>query len=184
MAKLTDVRCDYTGGGIYVVTAKYGNVYFLSDLDLYGTYSIPAKEIEEEHGNDYDSFWKDPDEPLPTWEELLNAIRESYDSGDSTNMVISEVENILREYHPNLRIRIGEKCEPTSLDPHEERLSILNSFIEIFEDFLDEKGIVIPNDEKEQSPESACNIYGTDYGNLSGQIEALLIRLGYMEEEV
>lgn len=58
-----------------------------------------------------------------------------------------------------------------------ERLEILNSFIEVFEDFLDEKGIVIPNDEKEQSPESAANIYGTDYGNLSDRIETLLVNL-------
>lgn len=64
--------------------------------------------------------------------------------------------------------------------PNSERLEIICSFIETFEDFLDEKGIVIPNDEKEQSPDSASNIYGTDYGNLSDQIESLLVRLGVL----
>ena len=61
-----------------------------------------------------------------------------------------------------------------------ERLETICEFIECFEDFLDEKGIVIPNDEKEQDPESASNIYGTDYGNLSDRIESLLIRYGIL----
>lgn len=57
------------------------------------------------------------------------------------------------------------------------RLEIICDFIETFEDFLDEKGIVIPNDEKEQSPDTASNIYGTDYGILSDRIETLLVNL-------
>ena len=69
------------------------------------------------------------------------------------------------------------------IDEHSERLEILCMFVELLEDFLDEKGIVIPNDEKNQDPESASNIYGTDYGILSDRIEDLLIRLGYMKKE-
>ena len=69
------------------------------------------------------------------------------------------------------------------IDEHSERLEILCMFVELFEDFLDEKGIVIPNDEKNEDPESASNIYGTDYGILSDRIEDLLIRLGYMKKE-
>lgn len=64
-----------------------------------------------------------------------------------------------------------------------ERLETICEFIEVFEDFLDEKGIVIPNDEKNESPESASNIYGTDYGNLSDMIEPLLIRYGVLKGE-
>lgn len=63
-----------------------------------------------------------------------------------------------------------------------ERLETICEFIEAFEDFLDEKGIVIPNDEKDQDPD-ASNIYGTDYGNLESRLEDLLIRLGMMEKE-
>ena len=55
------------------------------------------------------------------------------------------------------------------------RLETICDFIEVFEDFLDEKGIVIPNDEKDETPD-ASNIYGTDYGILSDRIEALLIK--------
>lgn len=60
-----------------------------------------------------------------------------------------------------------------------ERLETICEFIEAFEDFLDEKGIVIPNDEKEQDPD-ASNIYGTDYGNLESRLESLLIRYGVL----
>ena len=44
-------------------------------------------------------------------------------------------------------------------------LDDINDVIELFEDFLDDKGIVIQNDEKEGDP-GASNIYGTDYGDL------------------
>ena len=66
---------------------------------------------------------------------------------------------------------------------HQERLEILSLFIEVFEDFLEERGIDIPNEEKEQDPENASTIYGTDYGELESKLEKLLINLGYMEEE-
>lgn len=41
--------------------------------------------------------------------------------------------------------------------------------IEKFEDFLDEKGIVIPNSEKDED-DSASNIYGSDYYKLEDEI--------------
>lgn len=52
--------------------------------------------------------------------------------------------------------------------------------IEHFEDFLEEKGITIENREKQEAiddgedPESICNIYGSDYGNLASEIELSL----------
>ena len=182
MAKLTNVSCNYTGGGIYVCTAQYGDVYLASDLDSFGTYDVPWDDIEEKYDCDYDSHWKTSAEPLPTWAELLDAIRASYEEGVSTNMDFNEVRSILCAYHPDLRVRIGEKertVEPT--DDNTERLETICDFIECFEDFLDEKGIVIPNDEKDQNPESASNIYGTDYGILSDRIEELLIRYGVLK---
>lgn len=66
---------------------------------------------------------------------------------------------------------------------HSERLETLACIIELFEDFLDERGIDVPNDEKDQDPDSASTIYGTDYGELEGRLESLLIRLGLLEEE-
>lgn len=54
---------------------------------------------------------------------------------------------------------------------------LIGQFIDVFEDFLDEKEVRIPNDEKtEDDEEFAANIYGTDYDNLSDNIEAILMR--------
>jgi len=108
MAKLTEVYCTYTGGNIYVCTAKYGAVYLVCDFEQYGTYDVPYDDIEEKYDCDYDSHWKDSPDPLPTWQELLDAIRESYESGVSTNMDMSEVEGQIRYLHPDLSIRIDE----------------------------------------------------------------------------
>jgi len=47
--------------------------------------------------------------------------------------------------------------------------------IEIFEGFLEYKGIVLENDEKE-GDEDEANIYGSDYGYLQTEIEDLLDR--------
>lgn len=63
-----------------------------------------------------------------------------------------------------------------------ERLETLASIIELFEDFLDDRGIEVPNEEKEQDPD-ASTIYGTDYGELESNLEDLLIRLGLMKKE-
>lgn len=51
---------------------------------------------------------------------------------------------------------------------------LLMEIIEVFEDFLDEKGIEIPNEEKDEDPDGASNIYGTDYGNLEENIADVL----------
>ena len=62
---------------------------------------------------------------------------------------------------------------------HKERLTLLNNIIETFEDFLSSKGIIIPNAERDFNENLDCeestNIYGTDYGNLSADIENILI---------
>lgn len=55
-----------------------------------------------------------------------------------------------------------------------ERLEFIGQIIDIFEDFLEEKGIEIQNDEKEDI-ENPAIIYGTDYGDLSDSIENLMI---------
>ena len=54
--------------------------------------------------------------------------------------------------------------------------------IELFEDFLEEKGIIIENDEKLED-EDASNIYGTDYGYLQSGIEEILISYGIIDGE-
>jgi len=62
---------------------------------------------------------------------------------------------------------------------------MLGQIIEVFEDFLEEKGIDVPNDEKAEAddPESAAIIYGTDYGWLQTELEKLLVNWNIIEEE-
>ena len=76
---------------------------------------------------------------------------------------------------------VADEVPARKITDNSERLETICEFIEAFEDFLDEKGIIIQNDEKEQEPESASNIYGTDYGILSDLIEPLLIRYGVLK---
>ena len=107
----------------------------------------------------------------------------SYDWKDDTKKkVVYTLKDIrpVKPYHPDgLRHgRVWMECN----DHHPETednyaLTTVNSFIEAFEDFLEERGIDIPNEEKEQS-EGPCIIYGTDYGDLYERIEHLLINLG------
>lgn len=72
---------------------------------------------------------------------------------------------------------------------HSERLETLACIIELFEDFLEARGIDIPNEDKDQAiadgedPDCISLIYGCDYGNLESDLESLLIRLGLLEEE-
>ena len=55
---------------------------------------------------------------------------------------------------------------------------LVGQIIDIFEDFLDERGIVLQNPERDENedldPENSANIYGTDYGELQDAIEATL----------
>ena len=49
----------------------------------------------------------------------------------------------------------------------------VGDIINIFEEFLEDKGIDIPNEEKDDDDYAAI-IYGTDYGLIQTDIEALL----------
>ena len=70
--------------------------------------------------------------------------------------------------------------EPVAKKCNGNRLEFLCSLIEVFETFLDEKGISIENDEKLED-EDASNIYGTDYGDLESELESELIKWGVLD---
>lgn len=61
-----------------------------------------------------------------------------------------------------------------------QKTQFIGDIIEIFEEFLEERGIVIDNPEKQDAIDdgedeaSIANIYGTDYGNLEEELEYLL----------
>ena len=97
-----------------------------------------------------------------------------------------EVERSIRYLHPDLSLRVDQEDKPVEESDNSERLETIASFIEVFEDFLEEKGVEIPNPEKEEAvrdgedPDSIAPICGTDYGNLSDRIEDLLVRYGVL----
>lgn len=57
--------------------------------------------------------------------------------------------------------------------------------IDLFEDFLDEKHMIIPNPERdeEEDAENAANIYGADYDMLYDGLREILSRWELIEEE-
>ena len=55
----------------------------------------------------------------------------------------------------------------------EETTELARAVVEVFEDFLDERGIDIPNPDKAQS-EGPCVIYGEDYGELVDRITCVI----------
>ena len=56
-----------------------------------------------------------------------------------------------------------------------DKAEFLGQIIDIFEDFLEEKGVMFPNEERDQDPDNAAIIYGTDYGDLQDELTALMI---------
>ena len=63
-----------------------------------------------------------------------------------------------------------------------DRAEFLGNIMDAIEDFLGEKGIDIPNSEKEESDNPAI-LYGSDYGILCYDIERVLIAWGVLKEE-
>ena len=65
---------------------------------------------------------------------------------------------------------------------------LVGQIIDVFEDFLDSKGIKLPNDEKDEAiydgedHDGIANIYGTDYGQLQDGIENILMNWELAEE--
>ena len=181
MAKLTNVSCEYTGGGVYVYTALLNDdVWFMTDFqtyDSYGCYDAPLDVVEADILPDgyinYDGHWKDPSAPLPQWYEIVRSIR-------SAGMDFTADEVAIR-LPADQCCRVGEKELPP-VDKHSQRLETLALIVEVFEDFLERRGIDIPNPDRDEDP-CASLIYGMDYAELSDNLEELLVSLGMMEKE-
>ena len=106
---LRAVKCSYTGGGIYVFTARWKDVYLMTDFYSFGTYDVPWEDIGEEYDCDYETHWKTSAFPLPTWEEILTAVRENYGKRGCTNLILDEVERIVKRENPDLTKRLDEE---------------------------------------------------------------------------
>ena len=64
---------------------------------------------------------------------------------------------------------------------HGSNAELVAQIIEVFEDFLDDRGIVLHNEEKTDSGDNAANIYGTDYGELQSGVEWVLNEWGLLK---
>ena len=60
--------------------------------------------------------------------------------------------------------------------------------IDIFEEFLDSKGVIIPNPERDEdedlAPEESANIYGSDYDELSDRLMETIENWGLLKPEI
>lgn len=69
----------------------------------------------------------------------------------------------------------------------EDRAEFIGQVIDIFEDFLDEKCITIPNAERDADPDynpaESANVYGSDYGFLQDKLGNLFISWKVLEDE-
>lgn len=70
----------------------------------------------------------------------------------------------------------------------EDNLEFIGQLIDIFEDFLDEKGIIIPNEERDIDKilgniGDSVNIYADDYFVLENQIRKTLQNWNVIERE-
>lgn len=68
---------------------------------------------------------------------------------------------------------IGREADRKSWSTHD-KLEMIGQLIDEVEDFLEEKGVDIRNEEKERDGASYAIIYGSDYGRLSTAFEQIL----------
>ena len=74
--QISDVRCDYTGGGIWVYTAKYGPAWLIGTLDTYINAYDEYVDTNSEEASDYDyeAHCVDKYLVMPTWGDILDSL--------------------------------------------------------------------------------------------------------------
>lgn len=89
--------------------------------------------------------------------------------GEFRNKLLKEVEEEMDRV-----IKNEVHCE-------DKRSEMIGCIIDIFEDFLDEHNVYIPNKERDESDDgNITTIYGSDYSFLSEEIERTLINFGVL----
>ena len=106
--KFSNVKCYYTGGGIWVYSAKYGDVWLYGSLDQYitvlkyqGEKLYDDQDVLDYYGevNDLgeidnpDDYILTDNDLYPTWAEVLESIRNTDNEGKNW---IQEIEEIIR----------------------------------------------------------------------------------------
>ena len=73
--------------------------------------------------------------------------------------------------------------------PENERPEFLGQIVDVFEDFLAEKGIQIQNPEKQEAVsdgedlDTIAILYGTDYGNVENKVAEIMRRWGVFQDD-
>lgn len=84
MAKLEHVEFYGTGGGCVLFSALVnGSAWLATDFESAFYYDKNVEVVDEDflNGVPYEDHVKTPSDPLPTWGEILTAIRENVPSG-------------------------------------------------------------------------------------------------------
>ena len=94
MSKFSEVHCYYTGGGVYVYSAKYGDNYLYGSLDqTIDCFSVRGEVLFHDEdvcesfgwldemksfnagGHEMDYYLGPDDVQYPTWQEILDSLR-------------------------------------------------------------------------------------------------------------
>ena len=122
--KITEVYCYYTGGGIYVYSAKYGDVYLYGTLDqtidclpVRGEILFQDESACESFGwtdemnaftgdySNYDEYYIKPsDIKYPTWMDILKSLK----SPELIAENCVDADETLRYWNPDLTKRTCE----------------------------------------------------------------------------
>lgn len=122
--KITEVYCYYTGGGIYVYSAKYGDVYLYGTLDqTIDCVSVRGEVLFHDESaceflgltdemnaftgdsNDYNAYYIKPsDIKYPTWMDILKSLK----SPELIAEHCVDADETLRYWNPDLTKRTCE----------------------------------------------------------------------------
>lgn len=126
-------------------------------------------------------FWP-PDKYYWDTDSLLDKIAEEFPVADGSAEFQGEDDAHWKFSYDKLENRFCEidghvvyddECD-NGVVKQNDRTEFLGQIIDVFEDFLESKGIDIPNDDKDQSDFPAI-IYGMDYGEIQSGIEAIMV---------
>ena len=127
--------------------------------------------------------------PADCWEDVLGLLGAQLD--DSLN---AEMPEDIRSWFSGLyeqveaKVLTGSETKESPAFSQNDLAEFLGQIIDVFEDFLEERGIKLDNPEIDeaicdgQDPDSLAIIYGTDYGNLQDDLESLLRNWGILQE--
>lgn len=119
------------------------------------------------------------------WEDVLGSMGQFLDDSENKDMPEAVRKGFAALYDIAYAKVFPEESKGEGRIGRDDLPEFVGQIIDIFEDFLEEKGIDIENDEKDErdDPESVAIIYGTDYGILQSAIEETLIGWGLTSPE-